>query len=145
MHLAGLKEEVSLTLRQWWEASKAFGLHRLTWRLLEIRISKWILYHYFFLITTKVWTILRLLLTWQRSAIGSYQLSASCLLKWLILTVKDPEITFYKFPADISVFRGRYPVFISYPSSLSKVNQSLKPVWKEGETYVQILILQTLL
>lgn len=98
-----------------------------------------------FLITTKVWTILRLLLTWQRSAIGSYQLSASCLLKWLILTVKDPEITFYKFPADVSVFRGRYPVFISYPSSLSKVNQSLKPVWKEGETYVQILILQTLL
>ena len=98
-----------------------------------------------FLITTKVWTILRLLLTWQRSAIGSYQLSASCLLKCLILTVKDPEITFYKFPADIFVFRGRYPVFISYPSSLSKVNQSLKPVWKEGETYVQILILQTLL
>lgn len=98
-----------------------------------------------FLITTKVWTILRLLLTWQRSAIGSYQLSASCLLKWLILTVKDPEITFYKFPADVSVFRGRYPVFISYPSSLSKVNQNLKPVWKEGETYVQILILQTLL
>lgn len=98
-----------------------------------------------FLITTKVWTILRLLLTWQRSAIGSYQLSASCLLKWLILTVKDPEITFYKFPADVSVFRGRYPVFISYPSSLYKVNQNLKPVWKEGETYVQILILQTLL
>ena len=98
-----------------------------------------------FLITTKVWTILRLLLTWQRSAIGSYQLSASCLLKWLILTVKDPEITFYKFPADVSVFPGRYPVFISYPSSLSKVNQNLKPVWKGGETYVQILILQTLL
>ena len=37
----------------------------------------------------------------------------SCLLKSSTLTVKDPEITFYKFPTDRSVFGGGYPVFTS--------------------------------